>query len=242
MKLTIKIGLFIIPALLIIMTGCAFFETPDAPKNLTAAYNATEDMVELHWSEVDGASDYKVYRGASESSLTEIGDNEDGWYDDYDYDYLEPYYAVKAKNSAGTSDLSDVVLSDVPELDVHEPDNDIASATTLDQSIDNPTQKGSIRPASDVDFIKFHAEPCTGGVPCGYNIGIATVSCDLGYMKLELYDASGNLLESDDTGTSDDVARIGEWVPTVAGDYYVKISGNGTEAGYYRIFIIYWSD
>ena len=240
MNLTIKLTKLSVLSILIILSGCAFLQDPDAPKDLTAVYNEAGDYVELHWDEVSGAKDYEIYRGVDENSIIEYGDNDEAWYDDFDYDYLERYYAVKAKNNAGTSEFSEVVEANVPLQDKYEPDNDIASASTIDLSGDAPSQKHSIRPAGDVDYIAFSAEPCPAGIPCGYNIGIPSQSCEPDYIKLELFDSSGNLLESDDQGSGDDIARIGEWVPTVAGNYYIKVSSTGS--GYYRIFIINWQD
>ncbi len=242
MKYPPKMAAVIVAVLMMIISGCEFMEKPEEPENLTAVYNATDDYVELHWDEVTAASEYKIFRGADENSLVEIDDNDSTWFDDFDYNYLEPYYAVKAKNDFGTSDFGEIVLSDVPELDKWEPDNAIASASTVDQSSDSPSHKGSIRPTTDVDFIEFYAEPCAVGVPCGYNLEVPVAGCDLNYLKLELYDVSGNLLESDDAASGNYIARIGEFVPTTAGYYYVKISGDGSEAGYYTIFIIHWSD
>ena len=215
--------------------SCSFFEAPDTPSGLTAVYNEVTDAVELKWGDVDGATDYNVYRGTDENSLEEIKTTSHSSFDDYDYNYFEPYYAVEAKNNFGESDISEAILSDVPDHDSYEPDNTMQTANTMSLEGDAPSQKHSIMPGGDVDYIKFYAEP-----NYGYNIELPAASAIP--VKITLLDANGVELQTDSDGTGDYIARIGEWAPTAAGWYYVKIEAKNVGGeGYYRIFIHQWT-
>jgi len=222
-------------SIVIFSFSCSFFEAPDTPSGLTAVYNETTDAVELKWGDVDGASDYTVYRGANENSLEELHTTGHSSYDDYDYDYYEPYYAVEAKNNFGDSDISEAVLSDVPDHDMYEPDNSMQAAAEITFEEEGPSQKHSIMPAGDVDYIKFYADPMYG-----YNIELPAASAIP--VKITLYDAMGSELRSDSDGSGNYIARIGEWQPAAAGWYYIKIESKtvGGE-GYYRIFVHQWT-
>ena len=219
---------------LMICTSCSYFEEPETPTGLTAVYNATEDAVEVSWDDVDGARDYSVYRGSTSDDLEEIHTGEDGSWNDYDYNYYQRYYAVEAKNDAGESGLSEPVEADLPATDQYEDDNSPTNASTIVLTGDAPSQKHSIMPAGDVDFIKFHA-----ALTYGYNIEVPATSAFP--LKLTLLDATGNELATDDDGQGDYIARIGEWAPTAEGDYYIKVEAKtASEEGYYRIFFHEW--
>ncbi|NQV14543.1 hypothetical protein HQ531_03720 [bacterium] len=219
---------------LLIITSCSYFEAPETPTGLTALYNESEDCVEINWDDVDGAREYIIFRGATATSLTEISSGDDGAYNDYDYDYYQQFYAVEASNNTGSSGMSEAVEADLNNFDSYETDNTIATAKTLVLEGDAPSQKHSIMPVSDVDFIKFAAQP-----PYGYNIEVPAESSIP--LKLTLFDEAGNELASDSDGTGIYIARIGEWAPSVAGNYYVKIEAKtSTGEGYYRIFIHEW--
>ena len=226
---------FVLCVIIIFSISCSFFEEPDTPSGLTAVYNATTDAVELKWKDVDGASDYTVFRGANENSLTEFKNTNHPSYDDLDYNYYEPYYAVRAENNFGKSGISAAVLSDVLDHDKYEPDNSLQTATEYVFSGDDPSQKHSIMPDGDVDFIKFYASPSFG-----YNIEIPAASAIP--VKITLYDASGTELRSDSEGSGIYIARIGEWSPASAGWYYIKIEAKNIGGdGYYRIFVHQWT-
>jgi len=119
--------------------------------------------------------------------------------------------------------------------DKYEPDNSMASASTITFDEPTPSQRHAILPAGDVDFIKFYADPNHG-----YNIEVPAASAFP--LKLTLFDAQGNELRSDDQGSSHFIARIGEWTPTIAGWYYIKVEAKNVGGeGYYRIFFGQWT-
>lgn len=225
----------VLTAAIVLVAGCAFFQKPDVPTGLTAIYNATDDRVEVTWDDVDGAREYSVYRGTSVDDVEEIHTGEDGSWDDHDYDYYQRFYAVEAKNDVGESGLSEVVEADIPAQDPYENDDTMSGASTIIFNEENPSQRHSIMPAGDIDYIMFHASPDNG-----YNIEVPAASAALA-LKLTLLDAAGTELAIDDDGEGDSIARIGEWTPSSEGDYYVKIEAKTTgEEGYFRIFFCEW--
>ena len=236
MKQKIKLLATVLFCLVIIFSiSCSFFEAPDTPSGLTAVYNETTDAVELKWDDVDGANNYKVYRGADDNSLDQIESTSHSSYDDYDYSYYERYYSIEAENSFGSSDLCEAIEANVPSTDKYEPDNTMETASTLTLESDAPSQKHSIMPVGDVDYIKFYADPTYG-----YNIEIPAASAIP--VKITLLDAYGNFLGSDSEGAGDYIARIGEWQPTTAGWYYIRIEAKTASGeGYYRIFVHQWT-
>ncbi len=228
------ITLILLSLSLMILASCSYFEEPEIPTGLTAVYNATEDAIEVSWDDVDGAREYSVYRGSTPDDLEEIHTGDNGSWNDYDYNYYERYYAVEAKNDVGESGLSEAVEAELPATDQYEDDNSLANASTIVLTGDAPSQKHSIMPVGDVDFIKFHAAP-----PYGYNIEVPAISAFP--LKLTLLDVNGNELATDNDGEGDYIARIGEWAPTTAGDYYIKVEAKvASEEGYYRIFFHEW--
>jgi len=199
---------------LILWTSCSFFEKPDAPSGLTAVYKEADDYVELKWDHITGVSQYEVYRGDNEDpeTFTEIADPDEAWYDDFEYDYYNRFYAVRAENNAGTSDFSEVVEANVPSHDSKEPNNDLASATMLTLVAGDPNDMHlSIMPAGDIDCLKFYAD-----TNHGYNISISVQQCSVDNIQMTLVDESGNVVETGVAG-SNVVMEIFEWTPTKPG-------------------------
>lgn len=215
--------------------SCSFFSAPDTPSGLTAVYNETTDAVELKWNDVDGADEYKIYCGVDINSLVEIASTSHSSYDDYDYSYYEKFYAVEAENNFGSSDLCEAIEANIPNSDKYESDNTMATASTITFEEEGPSQKHSIMPVGDVDYIKFYADPTYG-----YNIELPEASAIP--VKITLYDASGNELRSDSEGSGNYIAQIGEWQPATAGWYYIKVEAKYVDGeGYYRIFFHQWT-
>ena len=239
-------GLVILGCLLVVIlwTSCSFFEKPDAPSGLTAVYkeadeDQADDYVELKWDDITGVSQYEVYRGNNEDpkTFTEIADPDEAWYDDFEFDYYNRFYAIKAENNAGTSDFSEVVEANIPSHDSKEPNNDLASATTLNLVINNPNDmRLSIMPAGDIDCLKFYAD-----TNHGYNISINANQCSVNNIQMTLFDENGNVVETGVAG-SGVVAEIFEWTPSQNGDYILKIQSSDINAtGYYIIYLIPWT-
>ncbi len=223
---------------LIFFVSCSFFEKPEVPGDLTAVYNEEGDYVELHWEDATGVSQYEVYRGDNDDPETFelIADPDEAWYDDFDYNYFERYYAVKAENKFGTSDFSEVVEANVPDHDKYEPNNDLASALLVTPVDDEPNDMHmSIMPAGDIDCIKFYAY-----TNHGYNIFISAAQCSVTNIQMTMYDENGNLVETGVPG-GDAAVQIFEWQPDQAGYYILKIqAANTADIGYYMLYIIPW--
>jgi fibronectin type 3 domain-containing protein len=77
------------------------------PDNVSASDGTYTDAVRITWTESDGATNYKVYRAASENgNYAFIGQSNSSPYDDYDSGTSTYWYVVKASNSNGDSDYS----------------------------------------------------------------------------------------------------------------------------------------
>ncbi len=224
---------------LILCTSCSFFEKPDAPSGLTAVYNEVDDYVELHWDNITGVSQYEVCRGDNEDpkTFTEIADPDEAWYDDFEYDYYNRFYAVRAENNAGTSDFSEVVEANIPDHDAKEPNNDLANATILTLVDEEPNDMHlSIMPAGDIDCLKFYA-----GTDHGFNISINANQCSVNNIQMTLVDENDNVVATGVAG-SDAVTEILEWTPSQAGYYIIKIRSSDINAtGYYIIYVTPWT-
>ena len=219
---------------LVLLVACAYFQAPEVPTGITAVYDAVNDVVTVSWDDVSGAKDYAIYRGSSADDLEEIETTSDDSWEDFNYTYLERYYAIEAKNDAGDSGPSEAIEAELSMYDRYEDDNTMADASTIELVGDAPSQRHSILPEGDVDYIKFHAQP-----PYGYNIEVPELSGIP--LKLTLLDASGNQLDYDEDGINNFIVRIGSFSPDTAGDYYIRVEGKtSSQVGYYRIFFHEW--
>ena len=94
------------------VTACS---RPRAPDNLTAVYNASgaDPYVELHWDTLPGM-EYDILRGPTEDGLSVIADTDEGWYDDFNFNYEERMYAVRTQAEVDDGLMSDMVEANIP--------------------------------------------------------------------------------------------------------------------------------
>jgi hypothetical protein len=131
-------------AVVLLLSGCSFFMEwgfipPDTPAGLTAATTDTTTIT-VSWSSTTGATSYQLFR-APESTGPWTSQVYTGKELSFSDTGLDPsttyYYAVRATNAAGSSDLSAAVSGATDKGTVAEPvispasNNDVSGPVTV---------------------------------------------------------------------------------------------------------------
>jgi hypothetical protein len=119
----------------------------------------------------------------------------------------------------------------VPSYDSNEPNDNYLEGTSV---LVGSYYDTALCPGTDQDWFKFYADEAESYYIITEKIGRTSTNT-----FLELYDTpTENPIRSETSGAYGDFAEIEEWVPPVSGNYYIRVSGEDSVSGIYRIYVV----
>ncbi|MAS95218.1 MAG: hypothetical protein CMO55_18630 [Verrucomicrobiales bacterium] len=207
-------------------TGYRLVAPPTTPTNVTATRAEFENAIRVDWAETSETTQYYVYRSSENDPDTAILREKVTNNRYYDPDALPGrvyYYFIRSENSAGTSALSLGALGFVaaadPEDDAYE-NNDVFEFAQPITRAENEWLSEFDGPgfSRDADWFCFELDPTSDQIDV-----ILSTEFTAEIVGLDLYDESGNLLDSGAEGANSFVTISYEGA-TPGATYYVAVT------------------